>query len=292
MKAFGDFHPGALFFYFASVLCVGMFFFHPILSAEALLGAILFLSVLSPRTMRANGGFWLLLFLLVTLTNPLFSHNGVTPLFFLNGNPVTLEAILYGAGLGISVVGLLIWCVCYSQIMTTDKFLCLFSRIIPKFSLVLSMSLRFIPLFLRQSRKVSLAQKSMGLYSSDSIADRIRGRMRVFLAMISWSLENAIDTAASMKARGYGLRGRSHFSLFRFTRRDGGLLILTGLLLSAVGIDGAAGVVQFSYYPRILPPDFSPLAIVGYAAFGLLALLPFFIETKEMLQWKYFVSKI
>lgn len=42
--------------------------------------------------------FYVSMFLLVAVTNPLFSHNGVTPLFYLNGNPVTLEAFVYGAG--------------------------------------------------------------------------------------------------------------------------------------------------------------------------------------------------
>lgn len=292
MKAFGDFHPGVLFFYFASVLCAGMFLFHPILAVLALLGAILFLAVLSPRTLRTDGRFWLLLFLLVTLTNPLFSHNGVTPLFFLNGNPVTLEAILYGAGLGVSVVGLLIWCVCYSRIMTTDKFLCLFGGIIPKLSLVLSMALRFVPLFRRQMKKVSLAQKAMGLYSTDSIADRIRGRLRVFSAMIGWSLENAMDTAASMKARGYGLKGRSRFSLFRFTRRDAGLLAISALLLTVTLVGAALGYADFTYYPRITPLNGSLGAIALYAAFGLLAILPFILEIKEALIWKFCVSRI
>lgn len=84
------------------------------------------------KAILSDMGFYLPLFLLVAVTNPLFSHNGVTPLFFMNGNPVTLEAVVYGVFISVMVVGVLFWCKCYNEIMTEDKFLYLFGRIIPK----------------------------------------------------------------------------------------------------------------------------------------------------------------
>lgn len=109
MKAFGNVHPFVLLVYFLSVLTVAMFAANPVLSLTALLGGILFCAMLVRRS-RVPGdiGFYVPLFLLVAVTNPLFSHNGVTPLFFLNGNPVTLEALLYGFALAVAVVGVLL----------------------------------------------------------------------------------------------------------------------------------------------------------------------------------------
>lgn len=204
MKAFANYHPAVLLLYFLSVLLVGMFVTNPVLQLTMLLGAVLFCLMLPHRS--GGAGFYVPMFLLVAVTNPLFSHNGVTPLFYLNGNPVTLEAFVYGAAIAVMVVGVMLWCACYSAVMTSDKFLCLFGRVIPKLALVLSMALRFIPMFKRQMHKVNRAQKAMGLYGSKSLVDKGRSALRVFLTMISWSLENAIDTAASMKARGYGCR--------------------------------------------------------------------------------------
>ena len=170
-------------------------------------------------------GFYLPMFLLVAITNPLFSHNGVTPLFFLNGNPVTLEAFVYGAAIAVTVIGAMLWCKCYSAVMTSDKFLWLFARVIPKLALVLSMALRFLPMLRRQMKQVKTAQKTMGLYSARGVVDRIRSTGRVFLAVIGWALENAMETAASMRARGYGTGKRTNFSIFRFTARDGVLSV-------------------------------------------------------------------
>ncbi len=293
MKAFGNIHPSVLMMYFLSVMLVSMFASNPIIQAEALFGGALFCLCIQKRgTALRDAGFYISLFLMVAVTNPLFSHNGKTPLFFLNGNPVTLEALLCGVSIAVMVIGVLLWCKCYSEIMTSDKFLYLFGRIIPKLSLVLSMALRFIPAYIRQSRRVSRAQKAMGLYSGKSISDRVRNRMRVLTAMISWSLENAMDVSASMKARGYGQKKRTDFSIFRFQRSDCALFAVCIVLLSVPLVGMAAGVTDFTYYPGISRIETSPAAVAVYAAFGALSVLPSVLEAKEAIIWKYYVSKI
>ena len=293
MKAFASVHPFLLLFYFLSVLSVSMFVQNPVLQGAALLGGILFSATLQKRrALPGDLGFYLPLFFLVAVTNPLFSHNGVTPLFFLNGNPVTLEAILYGIALAGTVLGVLLWCKCYSAIMTSDKFLYLFGRAIPRLALVLSMALRFVPLFRRQMRRVRLAQKAMGLYSARGVVDKIRSTGRVFLAMIAWSLENAMETAASMKARGYGTGRRTNFSLFRFTARDGVLLSVSAVLFGVTIFAAATGDTYFTFYPRISGLGLSVPAIAAYVTFTLLTPLPFVMEMKEVVLWNYYRSKI
>lgn len=163
MKAFGNYHPAALMIYFLSVLLVAMFVSNPVLQILAMLGGILFCIMLQRRSeIGGNIGFYVPMFFLIAVTNPLFSHNGVTPLFFLNGNPVTLEAFIYGIAIAVMVTGVMMWCKCYSEIMTSDKFLYLFGKAIPKLSLILSMTLRFIPMFKRQMHKVNRAQRLWG----------------------------------------------------------------------------------------------------------------------------------
>ena len=55
--------------------------------------------------------------------------------------------------------------------------------------------------------------------------------------MVTWSLESAIDTADSMRSRGYGEPGRTAFSIYRFDDRDRGLL----LCLTPVGLSLVSG---------------------------------------------------
>lgn len=293
MKAFGNYHPIVLMVYFLAVIITAMFTTNPIMLVLAMLGGICFCTVLQRKRMFwSNIAFYIPLFLMIAVTNPLFSHNGVTPLFFLNGNPVTLEAILYGVDIAIMLVAIIYWCKCYNEIMTSDKFLYLFGKAIPKLSLVLSMALRFIPQFKAQIKRISKAQKAMGLYSSNSFVDKIRSGCRVFMAIISWSLENAVETGNSMKARGYGLKGRSNFAIFRFTAADGVLLCVSIALIATTGVGLALKAVNFAFYPRITPISLEPMSILTYLSFGILSFLPFIIEIKESLKWNYYISKI
>src|SRR5699024_11929166 len=93
-------------------------------------------------------------------------------------------------------------------LMTSDKFIYLFGKAIPKLSLVISMALRFIPLFKTQIKKISQTQKTLGIYTSKSMVDRVLSGIRTFNSLLTWSFENSITQADSMKSRGYGLKGR------------------------------------------------------------------------------------
>lgn len=293
MKAFANYHPICLMIYFLSVIIIAMFVQNPVLQLSALFGAVLFCICLQRKKEILSGFyFYIPLFILVTLTNPLFSHNGVTPLFFLNGQAVTLEAFVYGVAIAVMVIGVMLWCRCYSEIMTSDKFLYLFGRVIPKLSLVLSMILRFIPQFKKQIKKVKNAQKTMGMYSSKSRVERINSSLKVFFVMISWSLENSFETSISMKARGYGVKKRTNYSIFTFSSNDVVLLSSTLLFLLITIVSVSIGKMDFWYYPSISEINVSVFSIITYISFFLLSFTPFFIEIKEAFKWKYYISKI
>lgn len=284
-----NYNPFVLMFYFLSAVIISAFSENPVLQISALTGAILFCMIITKRSETAgNIGFYVPMFFIIAVTNPLFSHNGATPLFFLNGNPVTLEAFIYGIAIAVMAIGVMLWCKCYSEIMTTDKFLYIFGKTVPKLSLVLSMALKFIPMYKQQTRRVSRAQKAMGLYSSKSVTDKVRSHARVFMAMVSWSLENSIETSSSMKARSYGLKGRTNFVLFKFGADDLILLAVIVILLGVTVFGIMTGETRFYYYPKISRLKFS----AAYIAFGIFSLLPFIIEVKEAIKWRYCISKI
>ena len=139
MNTFASYHPAVLMLYFIAVLLIAMFTQNPVLLALALLGGVSFCTLLErPKDFLHNMAFYIPLFLMIAITNPLFSHNGVTPLFFLNGNPVTLEAVLYGLDIAAMLVAVMYWFKCYNHIMTSEKILFLFGKVIPKLSLLLS----------------------------------------------------------------------------------------------------------------------------------------------------------
>lgn len=293
MNYFYKCHPAVSALYFLSVLLVIMFTAHPVLLALALFGGMAFGATMeSKRMFFKNLTFYFPLFILIALTNPLFSHNGVTPLFFMNGNPVTLEAVLYGVDIAVMLTAVMYWFKCFNNIMTDDKLLYLLGKVSPKISLVVSSALRFIPLLKEQSEKIRQTQKAMGLYTSDSWSEKLRGTLRVYSSLITWSLENAVDTGSSMKGRGYGLKKRSHFALFKFTRADGVLLGIIVCLDTILTVSSVMGKLSFDFYPRISVIYFGVDTLPALIAFALLSFLPFTVEIKGELQWIYYRSKI
>lgn len=293
MKFFANLHPVVLFAHFIVVLGLIMFTMNPILIGVSFLGAVIFA--------WSSEGLWMMrkvfifagfLIVVVSVTNPLFTHNGVTALFFIFGRVFTLEALYYGITAGFMLASVFIWCRVYSNVITSDKFLYLFGKFLPKLSLVLSMSLRFIPLFVRKIKTVNEVQRTMGLYSAQSMTDRFLSGARVFSAVLTWSLENAVDTANSMKARGYGLPGRSAFSLFRFTRRDGLMLgLITVLAFFSYG-GVFSGALEFYFYPVLAPFTVNYLSLSSIFSSAVIMFLPTAIESIERILWNFYISKI
>ena len=274
---FTDCHPAVNFLYFALVLAFSMCLTHPAALLISLAGACCYLTRLLGASELGRSARWLVpMALLAALVNPAFVHQGVTILTYLpSGNPLTLESILFGLASALLLAAVVLWFRCFGEVMTSDKFIYLFGRIIPALSLVLSMTLRFVPRFRRQFRAVAQAQRFMGRDTeSGGLLWRGRNAMKVFSILVTWSLESAIDTADSMRSRGYGQPGRTAFALYRLDDRDRSLLLWLGFcglyLLSGV----LSGGLYFQYYPLLLGAPAQPLTVSFFAVYLLLCLTP------------------
>jgi energy-coupling factor transport system permease protein len=274
--------------YFVLVIGCAMALTHPVCLAVSCVCALAYSVMLTGRSaLRIQLRFLLPLALAAALFNPAFSHQGRTILAYLpDGNPLTLESVWYGlfsAGLLVTVLS---WFRGVHAVMTSDKLVYLFGRVVPALSLLLSMALRFVPRFTAQLRVIAEAQRCIGRdVRSGGPIRRAKSGVRILSALVTWALENAIDTADSMKSRGYGLPGRTAFAIYRFDRRDKRALAF--LLLCGGGvIAGAAwGKLRFVYYPIIsgaAPDAWQILLFVVYLA---LCGLPLWIEGREAWRW-------
>lgn len=69
---------------------------------------------------------------LMAALNALFNHAGVTMLFYLpNGNPVTREALCYGAAAAAMFAAVILWFQCCNVVMTAEKYLYVFGSALP-----------------------------------------------------------------------------------------------------------------------------------------------------------------
>ncbi|MBQ8144954.1 MAG: energy-coupling factor transporter transmembrane protein EcfT [Butyricicoccus sp.] len=292
---FSGYHPIINFLYFALVLIFTMFFMHPVSMLISLTCSITYAVYLNGRqAVRFSLLYLLPMALLAMVVNPAFNHEGATILTYLpTGNPLTLESILYGLASGVLLASVITWFSCYSAVMTSDKFVYLFGRIIPALSLVLSMTLRFVPKFKAQLHVVSEAQRCVGRDVTDgSMVQRIKNAVTILSIMVTWSLENAIETADSMKSRGYGLPGRTAFSIYRFDDRDKAALAWLCFCGVYIIAGWLAGGLDWRYYPTIKGALLGAFPISFQIIYLALCLTPVFLNRMEDRKWKLLRSEI
>ena len=190
-------------------------------------------------------------------------------------------------------IAVLLWFSCYNKVMTSDKFVYLFGRVIPALSLVLSMVLRFVPMFKAQLKTVSNAQRCIGRdVSNGSILRRARHGIRILSIMVTWALENAIETADSMKSRGYGLPGRTAFSIYRFDDRDRSALAWIGGQGAFVLSMYLAGGLYYRYFPTFKIAPWDPWSVSAFFAYALLCATPLIIDLWEDRRWNRLSSAV
>ena len=95
MRSFENYNPIALALYFLLMSSVIMFSQNPILLLIAFFGAISYFLVRNKENSPKTHLFYFIIFLVLTLINPLTSHSGKTILFFINDSPITLEATIF-----------------------------------------------------------------------------------------------------------------------------------------------------------------------------------------------------
>lgn len=294
MNEFGRYHPIVNFLYYAVTISFSVVFMHPICLMISFLSGFSYSLIIGGKgALKFNLCAVVPLMAVTALLNPAFNHAGVTiAAYFPNGNPLTVESIAYGAAAAFMTASVICHFSGFNKIMTSDKLMYLFSRIIPSLSLVFSMSLRFVPRFFSQIAEASAAQRAIGLQDGKKGIKKLRSAFRVFMAVLMCALENAVDTADSMKSRGFGTGRRTAFSNFTMSKRDAAaiayMLLLTGYIVRGAMMRG----FYFKYFPEISEIKHTALFYSMAAAYALLFFVPHITEAREAIRWKSLRSKI
>lgn len=265
--AFSDLNPFVNFIFYVAVIGISASVLHPWILIVSFCGGFLVTVCrkgIKQAVLRSLKILPLAVF--TAIMNPLFSHEGATILTYLpSGNPLTMESLLYGAAAGMMMMNTLIWFLNMSEMMTGEKWIYLFGKTIPSLSLVLSMVFRFVPKLLRQIKQ-TYALLSQSESETGGIRAKILLSLHTFSAVVSWALEDAAETADSMRSRGYGILRRTTYSRYGFDGRDGSILIMI-LCFSIISIIKRP---QWGYFPVF----YTEASKVGVSAFLMLCMLP------------------
>ena len=287
--SFDRYHPLVNFLYFALIIGFAMFLMHPVCLAISLACAVGYgVSLNGGGALRLQLTFVLPMMALTALINLLFNHQGRTVLAHLpGGSPLTLESALYAVAAAAMLWAVVAWFGCYNTVMTSDKFIFLFGKVIASMSLVLTMTLRFIPRFKHQLRAVTQAQRCVGRSVTEGpLRQRLRNAVTILSILLTWSFENAIETADSMKSRGYGLPGRTSFSLYRWEDRDIAAMLWLAFCGFFILCGWTTGELSWQYFPDVKVGTMTPLTFSLFGGYLALCLTPLILKGKEALMWR------
>ena len=291
-EAFSRCHPGVNLAFFGAVLGMTMFIWHPVyLLISFVSGGAYLLYLQGRRGMVRQVGYLLPLLLLTAALNPLFNHEGVTVLWYLpNDNPITLEAVCFGLASAVMMGASVLWFNCFHAVFTSDKIIYLFGRVIPAMSLLISMTLRFAPRFKAFLQGVLRTQRAMR--RPENAKEKLQQALAAFSATVSWAMEQSIVSADSMKSRGFGLGGRTAYSIYRFERRDGIVLLILAVLWTGAALPHLLGFMGWTYYPSLTGELLGPVQLAAFLCWGAMCNLPLMIDLLEDRKWNVLRSGI
>ena len=284
-------HPFTVFIYYALVIGITAFMMHPVILGISFIGVMAFKIIEREEFKIKSVAVCIMAFLVLSLLNPLFYHNGKTVLLVINQNPITLEAIIYGMVAAGVIITVLLWCQKMAQYMTTDKTMYLIGKLSKKGALIIAMVFRLMPQYRTQAKEIRETQKALGLFKKESYIEKLISHFHVFSAMVTWALEHSVDTADSMRARGYGIRKRSSYTNYRFQIWDAVYIVVMLTILGIVLAQSMRNQLSVTYYP-----EFSLKYVIAenwgtYLTYGFLVFMMPMVESKEIIKWNYLMWK-
>ena len=284
---FDSYHPTINFIFFAAVIACTATFNHPVFVAISYIAAFAY----SVKLNKIRGLiFDLCLIPLILFYAGFYSyynHFGLTPLRqnFI-GNSITMEALVYGLILGLIIASIIMWMSCLFAIFSADKVVYLFGRISPKLSLFLSILLRSVPRIKERARRINVSQRGIGRGIKDgNPLRRFINILRLLSILITWTLENFVESAKSMKCRGYSLKGRTAFSIYRFDNRDRGFVMAVTVCMTLTAMAVMLDQTDIYYDPEIIMNRITFMSYIFYAAYGALLLLPLVLQIVG--EWRF-----
>jgi energy-coupling factor transporter transmembrane protein EcfT len=235
-------------------------------AAAALAGGLLLAAAGPPRRMYAT--FAIATGVTVFLIEPFVAVQGLTTLWHGPDIPVldtqiTTEELAYGAAAGLRIAATALAAGAFVRLADSDLLLRAVARVAPRSAMIASLTTQMLPAIERDAAGVLVAARTRAArISRPGTAARLMG------PLVAMSLERALGVAEAMEARGYAGPSRSAAPARGLTGRERVLTLLGVAALAIVIGSAATGAGDFRYFD-LLDDPWTPAAIAGAAALGL-----------------------
>ena len=290
---FDSYHPLINFIYFVSVITCTICFKHPVFLGISFFIAFVYSVKLGGRKVLYFNIGMTAAVCVYAAWYASYEHFGMTVFGYNSiGNPITLESMIYGMTVGLIGSTAAMWFVCVFQLITSDKIIYLLGRVSPKLSLFFSILLRFIPRTKIRAEKIEISRAGIGKgMSQGTIWKRMLNICSLISILITWTLEEFVESANAMKSRGYSLKGRKAFSIYRFDQRDKSLLTLFLLGIAMIIAGWRLGEMSIFFDPVIQIHPISKISWLFYAAYAAFLALPLVLQIYGEYRFKKCLSK-
>ena len=285
---FDSYHPMINLIYFVAAITCTVCFKHPIFLTIGYFCAFVYSVKLGGWKIFLLNMVFLLLAFGYAARYASYEHFGVTVLAVnMIDNEITLESIVYGLVNGFVFATVCMWCCCIFMLITADKIVYLFGRISPKLSLFVSILLRTVPRVKVRAKRIEISREGIGKgIVQGNLWQKFLHLLSLISILITWTMEDFVESSKSMKSRGYSLRGRTAFSIYRFDDRDRSLVIVFFWCLTVIGMGVLLNQTTMYFDPMLIMNPITSLSYVFYAVYALFLVLPMGLQIIGEYQFK------
>lgn len=286
-SSFCEFHPASIFIYFSFAVGATMFSNSIWIGCLSIGIAILYNFILKGYEAAVKNIIWMMLIICFTVIfNVIFVHRGETILFYVDSNPITLESIFFGMYMGIKISGGISWFSIFNTVVNGEMIIYVVGRISGLLALMISMVCRYIPILQKRYDEISWGQRFIGCENTKNPIDKIGNIVKKISVLIGWSLEASLDTASSMEARGYGLKRRSSFHMYKFEKRDYYLVIYYLISISLYAFLYLSAIEKDRFYPKLIIGEKTLFDFLMLGIFFLGSISAMIIDVLEDMRWR------
>lgn len=251
--AFDIVHPAFAAIFLCAVLVHTMAAFHPVFLVLSLCAGLAYNVRLQGWRDAFRPFVWQLpLAIIIALVNPIVSSAGSTVLFCVGNHAFYFEALAYGMCMGVMLVAMFQWFSVAARLLTSDKVMVLLGKFAPTLGLLVTMTMRLVPQFARRGEIIAQAQSACTAagQTGTSLADRARQ----VTVLMSWGMEDSLETSDSMRARGWGSSSeRTSYERHPLRAFDIAAIALLCILVALCTACAWFACASFAFYPSLGP---------------------------------------
>ena len=315
-------HPGVYLLYYFIMVLFAFIFSDPYFVVTFLILILVLIALQGiSHELKNIMKLFIPLSILIMILNPLLNRTGAHKIYLWSGFFITYEAIAYGILMSLALLIVILVFSSYNRSVSYQEMLYIFSKKLPIISMIIVMALRFIPLINSRAIEVqklnNLKSNGIELESDDEeridvdtfdsnintdynskLVDKLKSNKRIAAIIkeaktlgkimgitVSWSLEESMFTAKSMKARGYNATERTSYLSYKFSNADFAFIALIIITVGIIIVGLLHGVGMINIYPSI-DFRFSNLPFnIYYLAFIVFLLPLIYLEIKERILW-------